>query len=61
MNSGDKQEFQGMMLAYKNGKIQLLIPMTLLNHYARKYQKPYLTQQYYLNPSPTELELLNHV
>lgn len=61
LDSRDKQEFQEMMLAYKNGKIPLLIPVTLLNHYARKYQKPYLTQQYYLNPSPTELKLLNHV
>ncbi|HKI81164.1 MAG TPA: DUF1722 domain-containing protein, partial [Pseudodesulfovibrio sp.] len=34
---------------------------TLLNHYARKFRRPYLTQQYYLNPEPAELKLLNHV
>ncbi|WP_319543507.1 DUF523 and DUF1722 domain-containing protein [uncultured Pseudodesulfovibrio sp.] len=61
LDLGDKQELQTAITAYQNGMIPLLIPVTLLNHYARKYQKPYLTQQYYLNPSPTELQLLNHV
>ena len=57
----DKQELLTMISDYKSGKIPLLMPVTLLNHYARKYGKPYLTQQYFLNPSPTELKLLNHV
>ncbi|NDV19302.1 DUF1722 domain-containing protein [Pseudodesulfovibrio sp. JC047] len=58
LDTGDKQELIRLITEYKNGTISLLTPVTILNHYARKYQKPYLTQQYYLNPSPTELQLL---
>ena len=61
LNDGDAQELRTMIIAYKNGKIPLVIPLTLLNHYARKHQNPYLMQQYFLNPHPSELKLLNHV
>lgn len=61
LNNEDKHELLEMITAYKNGKIPFIIPVTLLNHYARKYRKPYLTQQYFLNPHPSELKLLNHV
>jgi uncharacterized protein YbgA (DUF1722 family) len=37
------------------------IPITLLNHFVRKYEEPYLKKQYYLNPHPAELMLRNHV
>jgi len=61
LDSEDKQELISMINEYRSGKIPLLMPVTLLNHYARKYQKPYLTQQFFLNPAPAELKLLNHV
>ncbi|MBI9079318.1 MAG: DUF523 and DUF1722 domain-containing protein [Pseudodesulfovibrio sp.] len=61
LDASDKQELLKMINDYKNSKIPLLMPITLLNHYAKKYQKPYLTQQYFLNPHPSELKLLNHV
>lgn len=61
LDTGDMQELLTMITSYKNGKIPLLMPVTLLNHYARKHQMPYLTQQYFLNPHPSELKLLNHV
>ena len=61
LNLDDKKELLGLINDYKNGKIPLLMPITLLNHYARKHQKPYLTQQFFLNPHPAELKLLNHV
>jgi len=38
-----------------------VVPVTLLNHYVRKYDKPYLKEQYFLNPHPVELMLRNHV
>ncbi|MDY6953684.1 MAG: DUF1722 domain-containing protein, partial [Thermodesulfobacteriota bacterium] len=31
------------------------------NHYVRKYEQPYLKEQYYLHPHPAELQLRNHV
>jgi len=36
------------------------VPVTLINHYARKYASAYLLGQYYLNPHPLELQLRNH-
>lgn len=57
----DKLELHAMITAYAKGRVPLLVPVTLLNHYARKYDRPYLTQQYYLNPEPAELKLLNRV
>lgn len=61
IDTGDKQELLAAINGYRNGKIPLLIPVTLINHHARKYDKPYLTQQFFLNPHPSELKLLNHV
>lgn len=61
LDEEDKRELMALINGYKSGKLPLLIPITLINHFARKYQKPYLTQQYFLNPHPSELKLLNHV
>jgi uncharacterized protein YbgA (DUF1722 family) len=36
------------------------VPLTMINHYVRKYRQPYLAQQYYLNPHPHELMLRNY-
>ncbi|OIQ52000.1 hypothetical protein BerOc1_00469 [Pseudodesulfovibrio hydrargyri] len=60
LDAEDKRELHAAITAYAKGKVPLLVPVTLLNHYARKYRRPYLTQQYYLNPDPAELQLLNH-
>jgi uncharacterized protein YbgA (DUF1722 family)/uncharacterized protein YbbK (DUF523 family) len=61
LDGHDRQELLDMISAYKEGRIPLLMPVTLLNHYAHKYGKAYLTQQFFLNPDPAELKLLNHV
>jgi len=37
------------------------VPITLINHYVRKYNQPYLQEQVYLHPHPLELQLRNHV
>ena len=50
-----------MIDRYHRGLIPLVVPVTLLNHYVRKYDKPYLKEQYFLNPHPVELMLRNHV
>jgi uncharacterized protein YbgA (DUF1722 family)/uncharacterized protein YbbK (DUF523 family) len=60
--SGDeKQEMLGVLERYRAQQIPLIVPITLLNHYVRKYAQPYLQQQVYLNPHPVELSLRNHV
>lgn len=60
--SGDeKQEAIEMIEQYKNGLLPLIVPLTLVNHFVRKYDQDYLKQQFYLRPHPRELKLLNHV
>jgi uncharacterized protein YbgA (DUF1722 family)/uncharacterized protein YbbK (DUF523 family) len=59
--SGDeKQELLDIIDHYRLGNLPLIVPVTLLNHYVRKYEQPYLQEQYYLHPHPLELQLRNH-
>ena len=57
----EKQELLEVISLYHEGLTPLIVPITLFNHYVRKYQEPYLKQQTYLNPHPTALKLRNHV
>ena len=59
--SGDeKQELLEIIGFYRQGTVPLIVPITLINHYIRKYDQPYLKEQYYLHPHPLELQLRNH-
>jgi uncharacterized protein YbgA (DUF1722 family)/uncharacterized protein YbbK (DUF523 family) len=57
----EKQELKEIIDNYHRELVPLIVPITLLNHYVRKYQPEYLAQQVYLNPHPMELMLRNHV
>ena len=46
---------------YRQGYVPLVVPLTLVNHYVRLLDVPYLSDQVYLNPHPKELALRNHV
>jgi len=60
--SGDeKAEILEYLDLYRKGHVPLIVPVTLINHYVRKYDQPYLKQQHYLHPHPIELQLRNHV
>jgi len=61
LTSGEKEELLETAEQYHQGLVPLIVPLTLLRHYTRKYEEPYLSQQYYLNPHPVEMGLLNHV
>jgi uncharacterized protein YbgA (DUF1722 family)/uncharacterized protein YbbK (DUF523 family) len=61
LSSDEKQELLEVIDHYRKGYIPLVVPITLINHYVRKYDQPYLKQQVYLNPHPLELQLRNHV
>jgi uncharacterized protein YbgA (DUF1722 family) len=62
MLTGDeKQELQEVIEQYHRSYTPLIVPLTLINHYVRKYDQEYLRKQYYLNPHPIELKLRNHV
>jgi uncharacterized protein YbgA (DUF1722 family)/uncharacterized protein YbbK (DUF523 family) len=57
----EKQELLEVIYSYKQGQVPLIVPLTLIRHYVRKYDQPYLKNQYYLEPHPLELKLRNHV
>ena len=60
--SGDeKQELLEVFDAYRQEFVPLVVPITLVNHYVRKYDQSYLKAQTYLNPHPVELKLRTHV
>jgi uncharacterized protein YbgA (DUF1722 family)/uncharacterized protein YbbK (DUF523 family) len=61
LSADEKQELLEIFDHYRNGVVPLIVPVTLINHYVRKYDQPYLKQQTYLNPHPAELKLRNHV
>jgi len=56
----EKQELIGIIDQYRSEHVPLIVPVTLLNHYVRKYDQPYLKDQVYLNPHPLALKLRNH-
>jgi uncharacterized protein YbgA (DUF1722 family) len=61
LSHDEKNELSNVIADYHKGLIPLVVPLTLLGHYVRKYNEPYLTDQVYLNPHPAELMLRNHV
>jgi uncharacterized protein YbgA (DUF1722 family) len=61
LTSGEKQELLDLINNYREGRFPLIVPVTLIRHYVRKYNQPYLKEQVYLNPHPLELQLRNHV
>jgi len=60
LSADEKQETLELIERYHQELVPLIVPVTLINHYVRKYQQPYLLQQVYLNPHPIELKLRNH-
>ncbi len=61
LSSDEKQEMLELIDALRRGLIPLIVPVTLMRHYVRKYDQPYLKEQVYLAPHPLELQLRNHV
>ncbi len=61
LSSDEKEELGGVVTQYHDGLVPLVVPVTLLQHYVRKYREPYLARQHYLHPHPRELMLRNHV
>lgn len=61
LSADEKQELQELINQYHAGFLPLIVPVTVINHYARKYDQAYLKSQFYLNPHPVELQLRNHV
>jgi len=61
LSPGEKAELLEVIDQYHEGLVPLLVPLTLLKHYVRKYEEQYLHGQVYLSPHPAQLMLRNHV
>ncbi len=61
LSADEKKELLEVFDSFRNGYAPLLVPMTLVNHYVRKYDQSYLKMQSYLNPHPTELKLRTYI
>jgi len=61
LSADEKQELIAIIDQFRRGYLPLIVPVTLMGHYVRKYDPPYLKDQFYLNPHPLELQLRNHV
>ena len=61
LTSDEKQELLEVITRYRQKLIPIIVPVTLIGHYVRKYRVSYLERQVFLNPHPVELMLRNHV
>jgi len=61
LTADEKRELLEVIDAYTKELVPLVVPVTLLNHYVRKFGESYLAGQWYLRPHPAELKLRNHV
>jgi uncharacterized protein YbgA (DUF1722 family)/uncharacterized protein YbbK (DUF523 family) len=60
LSADEKQELLEIFDQFKQHYLPLIVPITLLNHYVKKYDQSYLKNQVYLTPHPAELGLRNH-
>ena len=61
LTKGEKEELLETIENYRRELVPLVVPLTLIRHYVRKYDEPYLREQFYLHPHPLEVMLRNHV
>ena len=61
LGADEKAELQELIDQYHQGYVPLIVPVTLMNHYVRKYNETYLKGQFYLFSGPIELQLRNQV
>ena len=61
LSKDEKQELLEVFDQYRREYVPLIVPITLINHFVRKYDQQYLKMQTYLNPHPVELKLRTHV
>ncbi len=61
LTADEKAELLETFELYRQSLVPLIVPVTLIKHYVRKYQVTYLARQVFLSPYPAELLLRNHV
>ncbi len=61
LDRADKAELLELIEAYRLGHLPLIVPITLLKHYFRRFPDEYIVKQSYLHPHPAELMLRNGI
>ena len=61
LEADDKAELLALVDRYRRGLVPLVVPITLVDHHVRRHGAPWVKDQVYLFPHPTELMLRNHV
>lgn len=61
LDSSDRGQLADVIEDYRNLLVPLIVPVTLIRFFARRFEVAYLLRQSYLNPHPKELMLRNHV
>jgi uncharacterized protein YbgA (DUF1722 family)/uncharacterized protein YbbK (DUF523 family) len=61
LSAEERKELAELIADFRRQLIPLVVPLTLVRHYVQKYRVAYLQEQVYLEPSPKELMLRNHV
>ena len=56
-----RTELLALIEEHRQGRVPLIVPMTLMRHHVRRQRSEYLLGQTYLEPHPRELSLRNHV
>lgn len=61
LDEDSRRELSSLIDDYRTGEVPLIVPLTLIKHYVRRFNVTYLAGQVYLDPHPKELALRNHV
>ncbi|MEA2078425.1 MAG: DUF523 and DUF1722 domain-containing protein [Pseudomonadota bacterium] len=61
IDSNDKAELLGLIDAYRQEQVPLIVPLTLIHHHLRCHPNDYISSQSYINPHPRELMLRNRI
>ncbi len=61
MDADSRQELLDIIEDYRRELLPLIVPITMIRNYVRRFDLAYLRGQVYLDPHPKELMLRNHV
>lgn len=61
VGEAERQRIRDVIEDFDRELVPLIVPVTLLKHYIDIHRIPYVKDQIYLNPSPKELMVRNHV
>jgi uncharacterized protein YbgA (DUF1722 family)/uncharacterized protein YbbK (DUF523 family) len=61
LDADARAEMLSLIEEHRQGRVPLIVPLTLMRHHVRREKVAYLQGQTYLQPHPRELSLRNHV